>query len=249
MTYDILGGFIKSFQDVVNVTPPYKWELILFGPLFGGQIPCYFFEYFQVIHAGQWFKILFDVSGALFYVLHFPAPFIMGWIFWGVARDRCVFIRFVYTLTLLNIMGLATYILYPAAPPWYVYLYGLTQPVGEISGSAAGLVNFDQLIGYPLLQSVWNNFNATLFGAIPSLHGAHAVVMAVFGMQKFSRLRPLWLIHPIGTFFAAVYLNEHYIIDLIIGSAYVIIAYLIIHRILYPRVLSRLVDCDGWTMS
>ena len=80
---------------------------------------------------------------------------------------------------------------------------------------------------------------------LTSLHGAHAVVMAVFGMQKFRRLRSLWLIHPIGTFFAAVYLNEHYIIDLIIGSGYVIIAYLVVHRILYPRVLHRLVDCNN----
>jgi membrane-associated phospholipid phosphatase len=67
-------------------------------------------------------------------------------------------------------------------------------------------------------------------------------VIAFFGMKKFRKLRPLWLLYPIGTWFSAVYLNEHYIVDLIIGLGYVVIAYTIVKRVLYPRIFRRFVE-------
>jgi len=242
IAYDMMRGIADSVRSVINVIPPFKGEIILFGWLCGGQVPAHYFEYFQVIHEGTWYKIFLDVMGDNFYTLHFGAPLILGWIFWHTTSDRRIFYHFVYTLTILNIMALTTFMLYPAAPPWYVYKYGLGQPLGLIEGSAGGLVNFDKLIGANFLKSVWDTFNANLFAAIPSLHGSYPVVIAFFGMRKFKKLRPLWLIYPIGTWFSAVYLDEHYIIDLLIGLVYVIIAYQIVKRILYPKLFHRYVE-------
>jgi hypothetical protein len=242
VAYDMMRGIADSVRHVINVVPPFKLELLLFGPLFGGQIPAFYFEHFQAIHEGSVGKILLDVMGANFYTIHFGAPLIMGWIFWHTLSDRPMFYHFIYTITLLNIMALATFMLYPAAPPWYVYTHGLAQPVGVVSGSAAGLINFDKLIGTKFLQSFWDTFNPNLFAAIPSLHGAYPCVIAFFGMKKFRKLRPLWLLYPIGTWFSAVYLNEHYIVDLIIGLGYVVIAYTIVKRVLYPRIFRRFVE-------
>jgi membrane-associated phospholipid phosphatase len=242
VAYDMMRGVADSVRHIINVVPPFKLELILFGPLFGGQIPSWFFEHYQAVHDGSLGKIILDVMGANFYTLHFGAPLILGWILWHTTSDRPMFYRFIYTITVLNIMALATFMIYPVAPPWYVYHYGLNQPVGLIEGSAGGLANFDNLIKFKLLQSLWDNFNANLYAAIPSLHGAYPCVIAFFGMKKFRRLRFLWLIYPIGTWFSAVYLNEHYIIDLIIGLIYVVIAYSIVKYFLYPKLFRKYVE-------
>ena len=242
VAYDMMRGIADSVRSIINVVPPFKLELILFGPLFGGQIPSFYFEHFQAVHEGTFIKIFLDVMGANFYTLHFGAPLILGWIFWHTTNDRRIFYHFVYTLTILNIMALITFMLYPAAPPWYVYQYGLTQPAGHVVGSAGGLINFDKLIGARVLQSVWDTFNANLYAAIPSLHGAYPCVMAFFGMKKFKRLRWLWLFYPLGTWFSAVYLDEHYIIDLFIGLIYFIIAYYIVKKLLYPKLFRQYVE-------
>jgi hypothetical protein len=242
VAYDMMRGIADSVRSVINVIPPFKLELLIFGPLFGGQIPAWFFEHFQAMNEGALGKIILDILGANFYTMHFSAPLILGWIFWHTKADRPMFYHFIYTLTILNIMALATFMLYPAAPPWYVYKYGLIQPTGDVVGSAGGLVNFDNLIGTKFLQSIWDTFNANLYAAIPSLHGSYPVVIAFFGMKKFKKLRPLWLIYPLGTWFSAVYLNEHYIIDLIIGLIYVIIAYQVVKRLLYPKLFKKYVE-------
>ena len=242
ISYDWMRGITGIIHRVVNVIPPYTLELSLFGPLFGGQIPNFFFEYFQVCHLDAPGKIILDVMGAIFYILHFWAPLILGWIIWHVRSDRPLFYRFIYTLGIVSIMGIVTFILYPAAPPWYVYKYGFMQPTGMIEGSAAGLANFDQLLGIRLIQNFWDSYNANLFAAIPSLHAAHSFLMAFFGMRTFHRFRPVWLIYPIGTCFSAVYLNEHYIIDLLIGLIYFVIAYQLVARLVYPGILKKVVE-------
>jgi hypothetical protein len=242
VAYDMMRGVADSVRHVINVVPPFKAELFLFGWLFGGQIPAFFVEHFQAVHPHALGKVLLDIMGANFYTLHFGAPLILGWIFWHTTNDRRMFYHFVWTLTILNAMALTTFMLYPAAPPWYVYKYGLIQPVGVTVGSAGNLVNFDKLIGTNFLQSFWDTFNPNLFAAIPSLHGAYPCVIAFFGMKKFRKLRPLWLLYPAGTWFSAVYLDEHYIIDLIIGLAYATVAYQFVKRILYPKAFRRFVE-------
>ncbi len=241
IAYDMMRGVADSVRGMINVTPPFKLELLLFGWMFRGQIPSFFFEHYQAVHDGHIFKIALDVLGANCYTLHFATPLILGWILWHTTNDRPMFYRFVWTITVLNVMALTTFMLYPAAPPWYVYRYGLIQPLGDVQGSAGALINFDRLIGKNFLQSIWDTFNSNLYAAIPSLHGAYPCVIAYFGMKKFKRNRWLWPIYPIATWFSAVYLDEHYIIDLIIGLGYLVIAYYLVKWMLYPKVFERYV--------
>ncbi|MBN1894820.1 inositol phosphorylceramide synthase [bacterium] len=242
VAYDMMRGIADSVRDTINVVPPFELELKLFGSWFHGQVPAHYFEYFQRMNEGRWFKVALDVMGANFYTLHFGAPLILGWVFWHTTNDRPLFYKFVYTLTVLNIMALTTFMLYPAAPPWYVYKYGLIQPAGQVQGSAGGLINFDALIGRNFLQSFWDTFNANLYAAIPSLHGAYPCAIAYFGMKKFRKFRPLWILYPVGTWFSAVYLDEHYIIDLLIGLGYLAVAYQVSKGVLYPKVFRRFVE-------
>ncbi|MCH8207453.1 MAG: hypothetical protein IIA62_00090, partial [Nitrospinae bacterium] len=60
----------------------------------------------------------------------------------------------------LNLICCSTYYWYPAAPPWYVYMYGFRPPGPDLYGAAAGLINFDRMIGLNFMTTLWDNFNA-----------------------------------------------------------------------------------------
>ena len=242
--YDMMRGVADNMRGMINVELPYKVELVLFGKFFGGVIPPFFMQDLQFYLEGSFIKGLLDAMGGLFYTLHFGIPMVLGWVFWHTTDDRKMFYRFVWTMTLLNFSALATFIIYPAAPPWYVYSYGFGQPPHTNSwGLGAGaLVNVDRMIGMNFFQTLWGGFNPNHFAAIPSLHGAYPVAAAFFVYKKFRKSPLLLSIYPLGVWFSAVYLNQHYIIDLIIGAGYLMAAYLITDRFLLPKVFSRFVD-------
>lgn len=121
----------------------------------------------------------------------------------------------------LNIIGWSTYYWYAASPPWYVALYGLGPARTDIAANIAGCVRFDNLIGYPLFVE-WYGHSADVHGAIPSLHIAYPL-MAFYYALRFGALRAFTLSFYLLICFAAVYLNHHYILDVIWGSAYALI--------------------------
>ena len=242
--YDMMRGVVDNWRGAINVVWPYVTELRIFGPLFGGVIPCFYLQDLQQALQGSWLKSLLDASGGLFYTLHFGVPIIVGWVFWHTTDDRKSFYRFVWTMTLLNFAALATFFIYPAAPPWYVYSYGFGQPAASSHwGLGAGaLLNVDKMIGMNFFQTLWGGFNPNHFAAIPSLHGAYPVAFAIFMYKKFRRYPLLLALYPAGVWFSAVYLNQHYIIDLFIGAGYLFIAYFITDRLLIPYLFSRFIS-------
>jgi membrane-associated phospholipid phosphatase len=73
--------------------------------------------------------------------------------------------------------------------------------------------------------------SADVFGAIPSLHIAYPLLAAFFAFQ-FGALRIFCFCFYLLMCFSAVYLNHHYILDIIWGSAYALVVDWIIYR--YP---------------
>jgi inositol phosphorylceramide synthase catalytic subunit len=244
--YDMMRGIADNLRGTINVTIPYIMEYKLFGSFFKHIIPCFYFQDLQQSLNGTLVKNILDASGGLFYTLHFALPIIVGWIFWHTTDDRKLFYTFVWTMTVLNFSALATFIIFPCAPPWYVYSYGFGQPPQtEYWGLGAGsLINVDRMIGMNFFQTLWGGFNPNHFAAIPSLHGSYPIAVAFFIYKKFKRYPGLLILYPIGVWFSAVYLNQHYIIDLIIGLMYLIIAYFISDRLLIPKIFSRYINWE-----
>ncbi len=244
ISYDMMRGVADSIRGSINVILPYQVELAIFERFFGGVIPAFWFQDFQTAIDGTLLKNILDASGGLFYTLHFGMPLLLGWIFWHTLTDRKMFYLFVWTMTLLNFSALATFMIYPAAPPWYVYSYGFGQPaLTSFWGLGAGaLVNVDKMIGMNFFQTLWGGFNPNHFAAIPSLHGAYPVAVAFFTYKEFKNGWYWLYLYPAGVWFSAVYLNQHYIIDLFIGAGYFFLAYQITKKLLIPHVFSRVVD-------
>ena len=237
--YDMMRGLVDAWRGEINIILPYKIELSLFGWMFGGEIPNFWFQDWQVRHADSIFKGILDLMSANFYTLHFALPLVFGWILWHTIGDRKFYYRFVYTFTVLNMLALITFFLYPVAPPWYVMKYGFTQPIGKLYGAAGSLLNVDNMLRMKFFTTLWDNMNPNHFAAVPSLHGAYPVVIVFFAYLRIKKRLFLMSLYPIGTWFAAVYLNHHYIIDLIIGAFYIVIAFYIEEKILMPKIFEK----------
>jgi hypothetical protein len=247
--YDMMRGIADSVRGTIHVVEPYRWELALFGQF--GEIPPFIMQQWREAIAWPWLRKFIDVLAANFYTAHFAVPLLLGWVFWHTTNDRPMFYKFVYTLTVLNVLALLTFMAYPAAPPWYVYHYGFAPPesdAGFWAISAGNLVDVDHLLGFKFFATLWDSFNANHFAAVPSLHGAYPIVLSFFAFKKF-RWNP-WLLslYPAAVWFAAVYLNHHYVIDLIIGGFYVIAAYFIATKLAYPALFARFIETPTMPM-
>jgi hypothetical protein len=244
VAYDMMRGVADSIRGRINIEGPFQLEQWLFGWLTPSQIPPFYFQAFQIAHDGTVIKLVFDLASALIYALHFVAPLIVGWFFWHTLNERRTFYLYVCTFTVLNVMALITFMVYPAAPPWYVYAHGFSQPTAGMIDSAGALVNFDKIVGRRFFVSFYNTFNSNLFAAIPSLHSGYPTTIALALWWRLRGRSWLFVLYPLLAWFAAVYLNHHYVIDLVIGSLYALAAWCLAKFVLMPRVFDRFVDYE-----
>lgn len=130
---------------------------------------------------------------------------------------------------IVNVLGFATYFVYPAAPPWYVARYGLGPARMDIHPAAAAASRFDELLGTHFFDQMYGR-GVDVYGAFPSLHVAYPLIVVWMAF----RLRELrWLRAPAALFFllmclSAVYLQHHYVIDVLLGIAYASVTLLLL---------------------
>jgi hypothetical protein len=244
VAYDMMRGVADSVRGRINIEEPFQLEKLLFGWLTPADVPAFYFQQFQIAHDGTLIRLLFDLASALIYALHFVAPLVLGWFFWHTLNERRTFYIYVYALTVLNVMALVTFMIYPAAPPWYVYKHGFGQPSDVMLDSAGALVNFDKVVGRRFFVSFYNTFNSNLFAAIPSLHSGYPTMIALCLWARLRGRAWLFIAYPLLAWFAAVYLNHHYVIDLVIGSLYAVVAWGFGKMVLIPFAFDRFVDYD-----
>lgn len=113
-------------------------------------------------------------------------------------------------LVLINLLGLAVFLLLPVAPPRLL-------PDGGFLDSVA-LAGLGHHAGGPL--------RADQYGAMPSLHLAWAVWCAVMARRIVRRrvCRLAWLVYPIMTTVAVVLTANHYLLDAVVGAGVALVA-------------------------
>jgi len=243
MLYQMMRSFAPRLYSRVHVTEPYEWELTTFGWMANGGIPAFGLRAWQAAHAGETLTNATDVILGIAYSAFFVIPIVLMAIFWWRLKDRRLFWRFSCTLSLVSYMALATFVLYPAAPPWYYQKFGAIQPTETAYGQAAagGLVHLDAMLNRGLFATVWGSFNPNYFAAVPSLHAAWPVAVAMFTLMAFGRKAWPIVLYPALVIVGGVYFNHHYIIDYVIAWAYLLVAFVVIERAVMPR-LDRVMD-------
>lgn len=217
--YNLSRGFAES-------TDPYVTELInadvwMFGWLTGGQVPTTWLqEHLYDPDRVHWW----DMLASWVYFSHFVLAIGVALVLW--LRNRARWAAFIRRFLFLCAAGLATYFIYPAAPPWWAYEHGyLTEAVDRISTrgwaelglhGAYNALNTGQLASNPV-------------AAMPSLHTAWALLVVVFFLPQLRRRWwPLLLTYPLAMTFTLVYAGEHYIIDVLAGWVYVGLTFLVV---------------------
>jgi hypothetical protein len=142
---------------------------------------------------------------------------------WLYIRDYPRMVRFTWCFFALNVCGFVTYHLYPAAPPWYFHAHGCTVDVFTRASEGPALARVDARLGLQYFASMYGR-SSSVFGAMPSLHCAYALIVAVEGWHVFSKA---WRAASIGFFvlmvFSAVYLDHHWVLDAIAGVLYCLV--------------------------
>jgi membrane-associated phospholipid phosphatase len=219
LAYDNLMPLMLDLRGPIHVSDLYFSELRWFGIGSGAtrQTLC---EYFAQHH---WPAV--DLICGFVYMAYIPEmlPFAVYLFF----KDRRRLARLAWIFCLVHIANLITYLLYPAAPPWYVAEYGLGPAVLGVPSSAAGFGRVDQLLGIGVVHWFYAH-NANVFGAMPSGHCGSAVLFALVAAGMGRK----WFI-PAATFaaimcFGAVYFGHHYVWDVVAGAGYAVTGFAVV---------------------
>lgn len=213
LAYDTMRGIADNIAGIVHVTELIRAEQFLFG-----TIPT------SVLQQSYRTPIL-DWTGAFFYSLHFIVPLVFGFILWNRSPEN--YRKYTVALLITSYSALITFLAYPSAPPWF----GVN--------AERILFQMDGAMGVPLYATIYAFIEPNPFAAVPSLHAAYAWVVSLYAI-KIKRIKALpILIYPLGVWCSAVYLGEHYIIDLMAGVAYSTVAYFLAEKIIARYSLSR----------
>jgi len=206
--YDITRGAADSIGIDAHVHTMIDFDRTVFF----GEVPT---EWLQdrlyepgVVH---WW----DVAFTLTYTSYFIAPFALAGYLW--ARDRLAFLRFTRRLVTLALAGLATYILFPAMPPWLAGETGALEEVHRTTAKGWEVID----VGTAALFSKGQT-SSNLVAAVPSLHTAFVALVALFLWSRVRRrwLRPLLLLYPLAMGLALMATGEHYFFDVALGWVY-----------------------------
>lgn len=220
--YDHTRGIADSLGMTVRVG-----ELVTVERwLFGGEVPTVWLQerLYDATRIPWW-----EVGVAVVYFTHFVVPWVVAAVFYF--RSRPLWVRYIRRVLLLSYAGLLTYILVPAAPPWYASM------VGDIGPEVLRVVSRGWWeVGLPIADSWLQGAQAdsNQVAALPSLHAAFSLLIVVALWPFVARLGPgrvgaalgllarsVLVLFPFAMAFALVYGGEHYMIDILAGWLYV----------------------------
>lgn len=211
LVYEAFRGVAHSLNTRVNF-----WPMIHADRWMGfGKLPTVWLQNIWWNGHLQWYDFYFY----FLYTLHFLMPIVLGVWIWKKFGDS-LFWQFILALLLLSYGGFLTYLLFPAAPPWMASDLGYIEPIHRISSDvwwAMGIKNFSE---------VWSQMTPNPVAAVPSLHAAYPTLFALFVIKMYGYKKAWWVwVYPISIWIGVVYLGEHYVIDVILGAIYAILAY------------------------
>lgn len=222
--FDSVRVYPNYLINTLHISEPYLFEKAWFGiqTASGVLTPN---EYW-----GLHYNTFLDIYTAITYICWIPIPMAFSlWLFF--TKRRHALVNFQLTFLIVSQLGLMFQYLYPAAPPWYVELYGFAEHF-NIPGNPGRLVNFDRFFNVNVFSKMYG-LNGNVYAAIPSMHCAFPVVQLFFAWKyKLRFWGLLFIVLMLSTWFSAVYTNHHYTIDVITGVATAILAVTVYSQIL-----------------
>jgi hypothetical protein len=231
LVYDALRFVTPALHRLIppHVDEPYKLERYLFGVTGPDGRVLTPPEALQFVDSSV--LLLLCAFAYFFYVYE---VFLFGiYLLW---RRDPMLRRFGWAFFILCFMGFVTWYVYPAAPPWYVVKYGLGAIADPtLPGDPARLAQADALLGIQFFHGFYVR-SSNVFGAVPSLHAAYPLLVWLYvrhtPLKRYlAGFVAFWLLMG----FSAVFLGHHYVIDVLLGAVYAVLAYHISEELLHRR--------------
>lgn len=214
LSWQATAGLADQFGfpvHVVQVAEAEKW-------LFRGTVPTLWLqERMFDPRRGQWY----DWTATIQHALHFVLPVAVGLVMW--LRGRRLYWRYLISLMVVFYLGFAGYVLYPAAPPWMAGLQDVIPPVHRVAVETVLRLPASAPIGL-----AYTHFSANQVAAMPSLHAAVPLLLALVLVHVWGWKAAPLLLYPLTMGFNLVYLGEHYVVDVLAGYAVALVAYVLV---------------------
>ena len=191
----------------INVTNLIAWEKTLFG----GALPNYVVQHHLW---GQWYTPALDVIFNFFYLSHFFSPLVLAVALWVYRQSA--FWPYMWGLVVLSYATFFTYVLFPAAPPWWA------TRSGYLTDQPVYLTHF-------ILDADRVARSANPVAAMPSLHAGYPTFIALVTLHTWGKRAWPIVFLPMLVIFATVYLGHHYVIDALAGAGYALIVFLTVY--------------------
>jgi len=223
MAFDASRVYPNYLVNEVHIKDLFDLELDLFGIQHQGELLT------PNQYLGLYKHPILDFFSGLCYLTWMPGP--IGLTIYLFIKKRPYALKYTLSFLVTCLIGMTVYYIYPAAPPWYVDLYGFEKNF-DIPGNAAGLLAFDHLTGLTVFSEIYDK-SANVFAAMPSLHCAYPVLSVYYCIKSNSKTAFIIMFFILlWTWFGAIYTNHHYIIDVLLGvlcasSALIVMEYII----------------------
>jgi membrane-associated phospholipid phosphatase len=229
LVYDRLRGYADGLLVHAREVPQIKVEAALFGK----PIPTVWLQshLWHGAHDLRWW----DYAAWFVYLTHFIVTLLVAAILWTWAHHH--FARFATMVCVLALTGFATYVLYPAVPPWMAAQHG---SIGAAHRTVTIVWPHVPIAHYGNFFESGGTRYANNVAAMPSLHAAYALLVVLF-LWRLSPwwIRPLLALYPPAMAFSLVYGGEHYIVDCIAGWAYAAFAFFTVEYVFARRAARR----------
>jgi len=164
----------------------------------------------QVIRTGA-----LDMAAVLVHASHFLFFFLFGLALWHARREHFRYYR--RALVLVMLFGLVGYVVIPTAPPWMA--------AAPYFAKIPPLVHIGREIYTDAIPDLYGAFSSNPVAAMPSLHVAFPTACAIVAWRAYgSRLGLVFGAYALIVMFAAVYLGDHYGVDVIAGVGVAVLA-------------------------
>jgi hypothetical protein len=257
VAWQLTGGLATDFNF-----PYHAQAMIDFDKIVGfGNVPTVWLQQrlFDPHHI-NWL----DVLSVVVYSMHFILPVGAGFVLW--LTNRQLYYRYAVAFSIAALAGFATYVLYPAVPPWMAVWHcpeSATWTTKCPFGAHHYLPWIQEKVGgrthwVPSIQDVWNftmkgyiskNHGNVVFGpihfgfddvgAVPSEHVMYPTLAFLFFRRQFGRWGYLMIPYILLVVFCIVYMAQHYVFDGVVGAIYAVAIYVAVMK-LWPFAMTLL---------
>lgn len=217
--YDLIRGWADGAWLPVHFAPQIELDRIAGA----GSVPTVWLQQ-HLWHGAEAIAWYDYATWAVYMSYFFGTTAVLAVLWWRRPR---LFRRFAAMVVGLAVLGCATYVLFPAAPPWLAGEDGRLPWVVRIVGDVNGHVPV------VTLASLWETGSryGNAVAAVPSLHAAYTLLISLFLVRRMrSRWRHLLWLYPVAMAFALVYSGEHYVSDIVLGWIYCVAVYAAVEK-------------------